>query len=122
EGIDQLRNGNVLVHAAIEDAQADLPDDSKWYVTPEIARLRKIDAALLTISFQVPEALDTDTRDLVASHFRDKRDEWEDPIEGINKVTADKNKQVYDRILQEIYEQVPLPESALGEAPVYEFG
>jgi hypothetical protein len=115
---DPLREGNILVQAAIGDEQE---RDTYFVDEKKIGALRSIDSALLEITYGNGSGLDAQTMELVANYFRRERDQWDRLRNNSDKSVAEGNRDIYAGILSEIYDKLPLPEAAIGEAPEYIF-
>ncbi len=118
EKADPIREGNVLIQAAILDA---IQDSDEQGTDEEIAQLRRLDSALLEIAYDNAGDLDLQTMNQLATNFRGQRDFWDKPPIDTDASTAKANRKVYDDILIEIYDKLPLPEGPLKESPRYEF-
>jgi hypothetical protein len=110
-----FRDARTIVIGDIEDSLGDLPDGV--HNSEEISKLRDLVVALEDISPDPANELDPKTRATLAAYFRNLRNDWENPREGVSLTDAKSYREICSRILTESYKGLPIPEAIIGEAP-----
>ena len=119
EGDGPLRDGQTLIQEEIRDILDD--PDLDGFEPPKVAELREISSALAEVAGKKDGTLNIKKMALIAPYLKLHIAKWDKPPQGTDTKVAEANKGIYSEILAEIYDQLPLPEAAIGEAPVYVF-